>query len=920
MRLFAQPYKFIAEVRSWLRAATQRRRLEREMEAELENHTILRTEELIGKGHSPEEAARRARIELGTVLTAKEGMRASLGLRWVDELAADLRLATRLLRKSPSFTAIAAGSLALAIGANTIIFTVGKELLFARLHVLQPEQLRLLRLITGQKSPIHNLWGDFERAPNGEGTLTSSFSYPVYEQMRAHNQVMQDLFAFKEDSMNATAAGTAQRVDVSMVSGNFYQALGVQPQWGRPIQPSDDDTPGSGTVAVISDSLWQRAFNRSPAVLGQTIKLNQSVMTIVGVNPRGFTGAKGVLASPDIFVPMSMMSVLDTQPGRKIQILEDPQFWWVNVMGRIKPDVAEETARAALDVQLSAAVRSTLTVASDEAMPRLLLEDGSRGMHWMDRMVKKPIYVLAVITSFVLLLACANVANLVLARGAQRQREVSVRLALGASRMRILRQLLTESLLLAAMGGAGGLALAYLGRNLLPNLLFNNWEGPPLRMPFDWGAFAFTALVTLCTGALFGLLPAWLAARSEVSTSLKESARQTTRRRRGLGGKAIVGFQVALSTLLVIGAGLFLRSLWMLSEVDTGFNTNHLLLAEVNQPRSRYPGAKGAELHAQLEKRIAAIPGVERVTEAAIPYLAGMMNNAGFLPEGGAKSEKEQAEDYNVVGNDFFAALGIPIVAGRGFGLEDTATSQRVAVINQTLAHTRFPGVNPIGRRFRTGDKDPWIQIVGICRDTRYYTLRDDPPGQFFEPFVQQGELGGMTYELRTHLAPAAIVPSLRRVVQSVDRDLPVVNVRTQRQQIDSSNQIERAFAALTAGFGVLALALACVGVYGVMAYSVTQRTNEIGIRLALGAVPAQVRMMVLRESTWIAVVGIAVGLGSAFALTRLVKSMLYGVTPNDPLTIAAGVAVLLLVALVSSWIPARRAASVQPMDALRHE
>lgn len=891
------------------------------MEAELADHLERRTADLVRSGISGEEAARRARIELGPVLVHKEGMRASLGLRLVDELGADIRFGFRLLAKTPGVTSIAILSLALAIGANTTIFTAANQLLFARLRVPQPEQLRLLRIITLKNSPLHRMWGDFGRGPNGVGTITSSFSYPAYEQLRSQDTSMQDLFAFKEDSMNATIAGNAQRLDVSMVSGNFYQALRVQSQLGRAIEPFDDGAPGTGQVAVISDGLWERAFNRSPAVIGQTIKINQSVMTVVGVNPPGFTGAKNALVSADIFVPMSMISIIDPLPFEKKPILDDASFWWVNVMGRLKPGFSEEQARAELEAQLSVAIRSTMQVKADDSMPKLLLEDGSRGMHWTDRLFRKPIYVLSVLTGFVLLLACANVANLMLARGAQRQREMSVRLALGAGRARILRQLLTESLLVATMGGAGGLVLGYFARNALPSLLTIGWDTKPPEMPFNWMVFAFTAFITLCTGVLFGLAPAWFASRSEVSTSLKEGSQQTTRRRRGISGKAIVGFQVALSTILVVGAGLFLRTLWMLNSVDPGFDTHNLLFAEVNPSQSRYSTEKAVQLYRQIENQFAAIPGVEKVTAASIPYLADEVSNSDFYPEGeSSAAHKGEPEDFNTVGNDFFATMKIPIIAGRAFGPEDTPTSEKVAVVNQTLARKRFPGVNPLGKRFR-GDKDgPWVRIVGICADTRYSSLEDEPPGQFFEPFVQQEEQVGMTFEIRTGTSPSAIVPTLREAVQKEDRDLPVVNVRTQSEQVNVSNQIERAFAALTSSFGLLALALACVGIYGVMSYSVAQRRNEIGIRLALGAVPAQVRAMVLRESTWIALAGIAVGLGGAFGLTRLVKSMLYGIAPNDPLTLIGGVSLLLLVALGASWIPAARAAGVQPMEALRHE
>ena len=909
-----------AELHSWLRAFAHRGRLEREMDEELEQHLEALTADLIRAGQSPQEAARRARIALGTSLTHKEGMRASLGLRWMDELGGDLRYAVRILRKSPGFTAIAAMSLALAIGANTAIFSLAKVLLYDRLEIPNADGLKLLRWTGDDKVVAQSMWGDFDSSPDG-GQTGSVFPYPIYREMSLHPAGMQSLAGFKEDGMNATVRGTARRANVAEVTGNYYAILGVLPQIGRAIQPADDAIPLSGDVVVISDGLWSREFGRSPAALGQTITLNQQKLTIIGVNPPRFTGAKNVLESPDLFVPISLEPLL-TVHRQKESDLSNPDFWWLNVVGRLKPGVSESEAQQGLRVQFEAAVRSLATVKAGNTIPRLELTNGSRGLHWADRMFRKPVYVLLALTGLVLLLACANIANLLLARGAQRQREMSVRMALGAGRTRVARQLLTESLLLALLGGCGGLLLGYLCRNALPSLLMNSWQESSIRVSFDWGVFACTTVIILTNGVLFGLAPAWFAARTEVSSSLKESGQTTTRRRRGLSGKALVGLQVALSTLLVVGAGLFLRTLMALSSQDVGFDTDHLVLFEINPPSARYPAGKDIVLHQELERRIAALPGVQHESPASAAYIADSMDNSDFLPDGEKfDTHKREAEDINVVGNDFFSTLGIKIIEGRGFTAQDTATSPKVAVINEALAKKRFPNVNPIGRRFRADrDSSDRIQIVGICANTFYYTLREGPPAQFFLPYVQQKRVNRMTYQVRTALSTAALAPVLRSTVQSIDRDLPVTDLRTQREQINATLQIERALAALTSGFGLLALALACVGIYGIMAYSVAQRTNEIGIRLALGAQPGQVRRMILRESTYLTLTGIVAGVGGALACMRLVRSMLYGVTPNDPATILAGMAVLIAVALAATWIPARRAAGVQPMEALRHE
>jgi predicted permease len=889
------------------------------METELACHLHALTADLIRAGYSPDAAARRARIALGTAMVHKEGMRASLGLRWWDEFWADLRYGARILRKSPGFAAIAATSLALAIGANTTIFSVAKSLLYDRLGVPHADQLRLLNWSGDRNCVVHGMWGSWGPSSDG-GNLASIFSYPVYQQLRDHNDVMEGLFGYNEDSMNATMRGNARRVVVAMVSGNYFDVLGARPQLGRSILPADDRVGASG-VAVISEGVWERDFGRSPAVLGQTINVNQSLFTIVGVSPRGFTGAKNVQSSPDVFVPLSMQPLIDPKPG-KASLLDNPGLWWVEVEGRIKPGVTETRAQGELNTLLAGAIRGTMTVKANDTIPRLILEDGSRGLGFAATEFKKPVYVLMTLTGFVLLLACANIANLLLARGAQRQREMSVRLALGAGRGRVLRQLLTESLLLAGIGGGGGLLLGYLGRNTIPTLMSNAWEQNNVSVPMDWGVFGFAAGITLLTGLVFGLAPAWMAARAEVSSSLKESAQTTTRRRKGMGGKAIVAFQISLSTLLVVGAGLFMRTLFALNSIDVGFRTDHLILFEVAPPAQRYGDGKGVRLHQRLENGFAALPGVEGVAASSMAYLSDSMSNDDFIPEGAADDGQHSGvEDFNVVGNTFFQTMGIPILAGRSFGTEDTVSSQKVAIVNAALAKKRFPTMNAVGKRFRaSGKADEWVLIVGVCGDTRYARLRDPSPPQFFMPYVQQEEVGGMTYAIRTGLLPGQLAGALGNVVQQADRDLPIIDMRTQREQIEANIQMERTFVALTSGFGVLALALACVGIYGIMAYSVANRRNEIGIRLALGAQPGQVRGMILRESTWLAIAGIVVGVGAALGLTRLVKSMLYGIQPDDPLTMVGGVLILLAVALAASWIPARRAAGVQPMEALRHE
>ena len=921
-RIYPKLVRLFAAPPSWLRAAMRRGRLEDEMELELAEHLECLAADLMRAGYSAREAKRRARIALGSTVVHKDAMRASLGLRWMDELGADVRYALRMMRKSKGFTAIAVLSLGLAMGANTAIFSLARQLMYERLDVPHPEQLRMLGWDQDNKSVVHNVWGDFD--PDGHGGLAGTiFSYPVYRGLLKNNSVLDGLLAFKDDGMNATVRGTAQQVQAEMVSGNYFSVLGVKPQLGRAIQPSDDAVPGQGTAAVISDGLWEREFRRSKDALGQTITLNQAAVTIVGVAPRGFTGLKNAQTSADVFVPLSLQPVVDSKGSKSL--LADPDQWWLNVMGRAKPGVSDSSVQVALDVQLAAQVKGTMTVTAADTVPRLTLNDGSRGIRFPDAQFLKPIYVLLAMTALLMLLACVNVANLLLARGTQRQRELSVRLAMGAGRGRLVRQMLVESLLLSAMGGICGVAIAFLGRNAIPHLLSAPWKPLAFEVHFVWSVFAFAGGVTLLTGLLFGMAPALAAMRAEVSSTLKETSQNTTKRRKGWGGKSIVAFQMAVSTLLVICAVLFLRTLLALNSVDAGFRSDHLLLFAINPPEQRYSAGKDVQLHARLEEALRAVPGVQAVSLAAVPYIADSVSGAQLQLEGESKvgaggQPVLHNADFNVVGNDFFHTMEIPLLEGRGFGQQDTATSTKVAVINTALARELFHGANPIGRRFLMDLPQGWLEIVGICGDTRYRNLREPAPPQFFVPYVQGTDVGDMTYAVRSSMSEAELVPSLRRVVQQADRDLPMVDIRTQVEQNEATMSQERMVASLMSGFGLVALALACVGIYGVMAYSVANRTNEIGIRLALGALPRQVLRMILREATWISLAGVAAGLGAALLLARLVKSMLYGLQPADPVSLIGGAGLLIAVGLAASWLPARRASAVEPMEALRHE
>jgi predicted permease len=911
----------LKQIATWWKAVTRPAELNAEIEDELAFHIDAYAQDLMRSGVPREEAMRRARAEFGGVTAQKENCRAAWGTRVWDELRGDLRYAVRRLRNSKGFAAIAIASLALGMGANTIVFTAAKSLVLDRLGVPRAQELRLFELVQGKRGIVHGSWGYYEETPSGE-TLMSSFSYPVYQQMRQRNRVLEEVFAFKElGRVTATIDDKAEAVTAEMISGNYYRALEEKPVLGRPAMESDDGAVGSGPVVLISYGFWTRRFGRSPNIVGKKIEVNSAPLTVIGVNPPEFTGAYAAQGSPDIFLPFSMQPIVEPQAG--VELLTDRNLFWVMMMGRLKPGVTPQSAQAAMDVELSRAIRATMTVGKDDEIPRLLLVDGSRGQNEVGWEFGKSIYVLTGLAGMVLLLACANLGNLLLARASSRQREMSVRLALGARRARILRQMLTECLLLSAAGGAVGLAVGYVGRNAIPQLLSTSWEPSVAHANFDWTVFGFTAAVSIACGLLFGMVPAWQATRTPVNSGLKDNQHTATQRRRNVAGRTLVVVQVALSMLLLVGAGLFVRTLVNLNDTRLGFESNHLLLFDLAPPRTRYPDAKAVALYRRVEERVRALPSVSGVTPTAVPLISRNSMGQMFDPDDQPREGKEhQHVASNRVGQAFFATFGIPVVAGRGFDEHDTETSAKVAVVNQTLAKKFFPNSDPVGKRVRIGDPEHpvEVQIVGICGDAKYDDLRGDVPATMYVPYRQGEGQEFMSFAVRTGMTPEAIGPSLRAAVASIDKDLPLLDLRTQNEQIEDATKRERVFAGLTSGFGVLALALACIGIYGITAYSVAQRTNEIGLRMALGAQPGGVLRMVVREASWLAIIGVAAGLVAATAMGRLIASMLFGLKSYDPLTLASAAMLLVVVALGSSWIPALRAARIDPMTALRHE
>jgi predicted permease len=911
--------KLSARVRCWFRASLRRTRMEREMDNELHYHLERYTEDLIRQGVSPEDARRRARAEFGAIEARKEECREALGLRLLDELRADVRYAFRMMRKSPAFTAVAVISLALGIGANTAIFTLMEAALWKSIPIKSPEQLRLFSWVSGPEDIMDGIWGSYGRTPNG-GHTSTVFSNAVFQEMQRNNAVFDNLFAFKPvGRITAVIDGQVELVGGELVSGGFYEGIGISTIAGRPIGVADDTRGAEGAVAVLSDSYWARRFARDASVIGKQIDLNQIPVTIIGVNPPDFKGMEQG-ETPDVFVPLSMQPlIVPNQYAKNGTLLDDPDNWWLLIMGRLKRGLTELQAQAALDVVLEQAVRASLPNKKNRDLPRLRLLTGARGLDELREHYSKPLFVLISFVGLVLLAACANVANLLLARATARQREIGVRLALGAGRGRISRQMLAEGSLLALMGGATGLLFGYWARNGIPSLLSTSWEPSPLQGQFDSQVLMISIGVTIITGVLFSLAPAWQANRVELNAALKDGVRTTMSLPKLIVGNSLVVFQVCLSLLLLVGAGLFIRTLSNLRSATLGFRPERVLLFTVDPPRTRYAGDKRKALFKQLEEQIGAIPGVQSATLSEDALVANNSSTTTVAPTGRVPRKGEADRVWvNDVGDRFFETMGIPILYGRPLGQQDRANSPRVAVVNKQFVRDFFPkDPNPLGKTF--GNSDTY-QIVGICGDAHYTRVREQVPPTFYRPYTQVHDLRGMTFEVKTAASKGTIVRAISAVVRSIDKDLPIFDVRTQTEQIDATQSTERAFAALTLGFGLLALTLACIGIYGIMAYVVARRTGEIGIRMAMGAQNRQVLVMILRETVLLAGIGIVIGVFAAIGLTRYLENMLYGLKPFDPVTYSAAVLVMLAVALTAGWLPARRASRLDPMVALRHE
>jgi predicted permease len=840
----------------------------------------------------------------------------------------DLRHAVRVLLHAKGWTIVVLLSLALGIGANTAIFSALNAMLLKQLPVRDPDTLVRLRWY-GKNDVVTNSsdYGFTAKGPNNE-TVRTTFSYPMYQQFLADNKTMTDIIACAPYSrVTVVVDGQAEVATAFISTGNYFRVLGVGARIGRTILP-EDDSPTAPPVAMISSKYWHTRYATDPGVVGRTVRVNNVVLTIVGVIDPRFTGIQQPLAEmPDISLPLALDPQLDTSPGQTPR-LSQPTNWWLQVMGRLKPGatvaqvqgnlegVFQQTAQAGLASYLKSLTdqqRNTLTNRSRTEIPRLRVESGARGIYDVNSTELRSATILTVVVALVLLIVCANVANLLLSRAATRQKELSVRMSLGATRIRLVRQLLTESLLLAGIGGALGLLVGYWGRQLLPGI---SAEAPLL----DGRVLGFILLVTLATGILFGIAPALRATGADVAAALKQSGRSVIATRSILG-KILLVVQVAISVVLLVGAGLFLRTLHNLRSVDVGFNPQNMLLFRISPSMNRYDEQRTLALYERVIERVAAVPGVRSAASANPALLSGSTTITGFFIRGRTyTSDSNDGIHRMIVSPNFFDTMEIGLAAGRGLNNHDTATSPKVALINEAAAKKYFPNENPIGQRYGgSAENTAQTEIVGVVRDAKYASVREPAPPTLYIPYTQT-RAGGMTVAVRTAGLPGSVTNSIREAVKEIDPNLPMMDVSTQIEQVERRFAQEKVFAQAYTLFGGLALLLAAIGLFGLMSYSVSRRTNEIGIRMALGAQRRDVLRLVMRESMILVVAGIAVGVLIAIGASQLVATLLFGLAGTDSITIAAAIAVMSVVAALAGFLPARRASRVDPMIALRYD
>lgn len=840
----------------------------------------------------------------------------------------DLVHACRLLLQAKGWTAVVVLSLALGIGANTALFSAVNGLLLTTISVDDPDML--VRLRTAGRNDMVTSWDDHGvSATDANGLqLRSTFSYPIYREFVAANRTMTDLFACAPlfNRLNVVMDGQAEIATGLIASGNYFQVLNVTAVLGRTFTP-EDDTPTAAPVAVISHRYWRSRFGGDPNVIGKTVRINDAVASIVGVLPPGFGGVqRPAQVDRDVTVPLA----LDVQVNGGDPRLDKPTWWWLQVMGRLKPGVTaaqvqgnlegvfQHTARAGLDGYLGSLPEEERSKSYNQHrsdVPALRVDSGRHGFYDANPTDLRAVTVLGVVVALMLLIVCANVANLLLSRATTRQKEMSVRLSLGATQGRLIRQLLTESVVLASMGGALAIPLGHWSKRLLPG-------AAAAATPLDWRVLAFVAAISMLTAIICGLAPALRATGINVNGALKESS-GTIVGSRALLGKALLVAQVGISLVLLIGAGLFLRTLQNLRDVDVGFNPHNLVLFRVSPQLNGYEGERTTALYRDMIARLGAVPGVRAVAFSQPGLMARSVSSGGLYVQGrpyGPGREGEETINRLIVSPDFFAAMEMPLLLGRGFSGADHESAPKVAVINEAAARRFFPDENPVGKRVgynreAAGD----IEIVGLLRDAKYNSVREAAPPTMYVPHLQVPALNPV-FAIRSAGGIAGAIGGIRQAVREIDSSLPIADVSTQVEQVEGRILQERIFARAYAIFGGLALLLTSIGLFGLMSCNVTRRTNEIGIRMALGARAREVLALIMRESMVVVAIGVLLGVVLAVLATQLIESQLFGVAPTDTATMILAITVMVLVAALAAFLPARRAERVDPMIALRQE